>query len=95
MTLQINIDKNDDMPVYRQIIEKITQAVKDGDLRSGDRLPPERDLSLQLEVARGTVKKAYEKLAASKIIEMAQGRGSFISAEQDVLGEGRKTEQLN
>ncbi|MHC4873798.1 MAG: GntR family transcriptional regulator [Planctomycetota bacterium] len=90
MSLKISINKDDDMPVYRQIIEQITQEVKDGKLNAGDRLPPERDLSLELGVARGTVKKAYEKLAGNNVIEMVQGRGSFISAEQNVLGEGRK-----
>jgi DNA-binding transcriptional regulator YhcF (GntR family) len=90
MAVKIKIDKKRDSPVYRQIIEQVTTLIRDGKLNAGDRLPPERDLALELGVARGTVKKAYERLAANKILEMVQGRGSFISSEQDVLNEGRK-----
>jgi GntR family transcriptional regulator len=90
MVVKIKIDKEKGSPVYRQIIEQVTTLIRDGKLSAGDRLPPERDLAVELGVARGTVKKAYEKLAANNILEMVQGRGSFISSEQDVLTEGRK-----
>ncbi len=86
----IKIDKSDETPVYRQIIEQITRRIRDGKLVAGDRLPPERDFSAELGVARGTVKKAYEKLAANNVIEMVQGRGSFVAAGQDVMAAGRK-----
>jgi hypothetical protein len=43
-----------------------------------------------LGIARGTITKAYEELARSGILEVTQGRGSFISARQDVLPQGRR-----
>lgn len=94
MNLKLNIDRNNDTPVYRQIIEKITRKIQEGKLKAGDRLPPERDLAELLGIARGTVKTAYEKLAANKVIEMVQGRGTFISAEQDIVNEGRKDKAI-
>lgn len=90
MNLNIKIDKNSNTPAYRQIIEQITSGIKDGKLSYGDKLLPERDLAKALGLARGTVKTAYAKLASSNIIEMTQGRGSFISSGQDILNEGRK-----
>jgi DNA-binding transcriptional regulator YhcF (GntR family) len=90
MALDISIDRKTDIPVYRQIIEKVTSLVSTGILKPGDRLPPERDLALQLGIARGTITKAYEELVRSGILEVAQGRGSFISSRQDVLPHGRK-----
>ena len=46
--------------IYRQLHE----AVLDGRLRSGERLPPTRELARQLDVSRNTVALAYERLTA-------------------------------
>jgi DNA-binding transcriptional regulator YhcF (GntR family) len=86
----LEIDKGMDTPVYRQILEKITGLIKNGELKPGDRLPPERDLALSLGIARGTIKKAYEELARNHIIDMNRGRGTFVSFRQDTVEPGRK-----
>jgi DNA-binding transcriptional regulator YhcF (GntR family) len=90
MGLEISIDKSSESPVYRQIIEQITRKLRAGELKPGDRLPTERDLAEQLGVARGTVNRAYEELTRSQILESIPGRGSFISAQQDVAETSRK-----
>jgi DNA-binding transcriptional regulator YhcF (GntR family) len=90
MPLDISIDRQSDIPVYRQIIEKVTKLVVSGGIRPGDRLPPERELAHQLGIARGTITKAYEELVHVGILEAAQGRGSFVSSRQDILPRGRK-----
>jgi len=94
MAFKVEIEKNSDNPIYRQIIEQITRMVKSGTLKSGDKIPPERELAEQLDIARGTIKKAYEELEQDKIIEVTQGRGSFISKGQDILQEGRKEKAI-
>lgn len=88
--MKIKIDRSSDTPAYRQIIEQITTLIRDGELTAGDRLPPERELAAELGLARGTVKSAYEKLASSNVIEISQGRGTFVSTGQYVMTEGRK-----
>lgn len=88
--LTIKVDKNGGGPMYRQIIERITTLIQKGELKPGDKLPPERELARQIGAARGTVAKAYEQLVRDKIIENSRGRGTFVAMEQDVLGEGRK-----
>lgn len=93
-SLKLKIDKGGDIPAYRQIIEQVTTLVRDGRLVSGDRLPPERELASELGLARGTVKTAYEKLASSDIVEISQGRGTFVSSGQYVMAEGRKAEAV-
>ena len=45
MDIDINIDRRLKTPIYRQIIEQITTMVQKGILKSGDRLPPERELA--------------------------------------------------
>lgn len=95
MALEIVVDKKMNTPVYRQIIEQIMLLVRDQELVSGEKLPPERVLAESLGVARGTVKKAYEKLASNNVIEMVQGRGSFISSGQDVIAANRKDKAVH
>jgi DNA-binding transcriptional regulator YhcF (GntR family) len=95
MDAQIRIDKTSESPVYRQIIEQITRAIRGGTLKPGDKLPTERELAEQLGVARGTVKRAYDELSRSQFLESIPGRGSFISVKQDVAPPGRKERALN
>ncbi|NLJ09975.1 MAG: GntR family transcriptional regulator [Treponema sp.] len=90
MGLEIEIDKSSESPVYRQIIEQITRKLRAGELKPGDKLPTERGLAEALGIARGTVNRAYEELTRSQILESIPGRGSFISAQQDVAETSRK-----
>lgn len=94
MKFNIVIDKNSPVPTYRQIIKQITTMIHENQLKPGDKLPTERELASQLGIARGTVKKAYELMAAEGIIETTQGRGTFISSRQDVIPTGRKERAL-
>jgi DNA-binding transcriptional regulator YhcF (GntR family) len=92
--LKLEITKSSEKPAYIQIVEQVILAVRGGELKIGDKLPSERELAKELGLARGTVKKAYERLAADHVIEMARGCGSFISPEQDVLEVGRKEQAV-
>ncbi len=73
----IQLDFESATPVYKQIVEQVLLAVKRGELRPGERLPTERELAASLQVARGTVKKAYKELADHNLIESIQGSGSY------------------
>lgn len=63
--------------IYRQLLE----AVLDGRLRSGERLPPTRELARRLDVSRNTVGVAYELLVAEGVLVGRVGAGSFVCAE--------------
>lgn len=63
---------------YRTIIEQIQESILRGELRSGDRLPPERTLSEQLQVSRATVREAIKVLETMGLVESRQGDGTFI-----------------
>ncbi len=77
------IDRGRDLPAYRQLIEKIRQLIRERKLLAGDRLPPERELARHLDLARGTVKKAYEELARERFLTITQGRGTFVASQAD------------
>ena len=92
---EFSVNKHHDTPVYRQLVEEITRRVMSGELKPGDKLPPERELAATLDVARGTVKRAYEKLAENHILEIGHGRGTFVSARQDVVPASRKESMVS
>ncbi|MEV6526742.1 PLP-dependent aminotransferase family protein [Longispora sp. NPDC051575] len=63
--------------IYRQLLD----AVLDGRLRPGERLPPTRELAASLEVSRNTVAAAYDRLTAEGFVVGRVGAGTFVAAE--------------
>jgi GntR family transcriptional regulator len=78
--MQLLINPSDELPIYRQIMRQITEAIAGGRLKSGDKLASHRELSEQLVIAPLTVKKAYDELEALGFIETQRGRGTFVCA---------------
>ena len=72
------VDPKLDIPIYRQLVDKIRAAVKMGDLIAGQQLPTVQELADQLSVAKGTVKRAYDELGTMGVLEKIQGRGTFV-----------------
>ncbi len=66
-------------PYHRQIYEQLRQAVLDGRLQAGDRLPATRDLAARLSVARNTVARAYEDLVAEGYLRGKTGSGTYVA----------------
>ena len=63
--------------IYRQLRE----AILDGRLSRGERLPPTRDLARQLDVSRNTAATAYERLAAEGFLSARVGDGTYVSSD--------------
>ncbi|MGH3715393.1 MAG: GntR family transcriptional regulator, partial [Micromonosporaceae bacterium] len=78
MELHITLEGHRDLTsrIYRQLLE----AILDGRLRPGERLPPTRELAGRLAVARNTVAVAYERLTAEGFLVARVGAGTFVSA---------------
>jgi GntR family transcriptional regulator / MocR family aminotransferase len=77
--LNLNLDRAAKVPLAEQIRRGVTMAIEDGVLEPGARLPSWQDLAAQLGVARGTVRTAYEKLAAAQLIEASRATGTLVS----------------
>ena len=78
--MQIAVNPSDELPIYRQIMRQITEAIAGGRLRPGEKLPSHRELAEQIVVAPLTVKKAYDELEALGLIETQRGRGTYVPA---------------
>ncbi len=78
-----NINTELDVPIYQQIVDCVRVAIKKEELVSGQRLPTVQQLTDELKIARGTVKRAYDELEHIGLIEKVQGRGTFVSYHAD------------
>ncbi|MBP7776252.1 MAG: PLP-dependent aminotransferase family protein [Acidobacteria bacterium] len=61
-----------------QIFRQLFEAILDGRLPPGSRLPPTRELAARLAVSRNTVGVAYERLLAEGVTEGRVGAGTFV-----------------
>jgi GntR family transcriptional regulator/MocR family aminotransferase len=68
-------------PVGRQLTDGLRQAIRDGRLSPGDRLPASRALAADLRVARNLVVAAYEELLAEGYLVGRQGSGTYVRAD--------------
>ena len=55
--------------------------MRDGALKPGDRLPPERELALQLDVSRASVREAMRLLDVKGLVVIRPGAGTFITED--------------
>lgn len=80
MNLQSAKKKRYDGKTYEQIIGHIRAAISSGELRPGDRLPPEIELAKHLGVSRPTVREALKVLEALNILRSSTGPkgGTFV-----------------
>lgn len=69
------LNKQSEIPLYIQIFQHYYQAIAEGDLLCGDKLPSIRQLAHQLQTARITVVMAYEKLTTGGYIKSRPGIG--------------------
>ena len=61
-----------------EVVAQLREMIHRGELRSGDRLPPERDLAKQLGVSRPTLRAGIRSLAAVGVLKSKQGAGTFV-----------------
>jgi GntR family transcriptional regulator, transcriptional repressor for pyruvate dehydrogenase complex len=61
---------------FEAVIFQVEEAITDGRLQPGDRLPPERELAQQLQVSRASVREALRVLEAFGIVTARRGRGA-------------------
>lgn len=63
---------------YEQVVGFLSDQLREGTLKVGDRLLPERELATQLNMSRPVVREALRSLAMIGVLEVQQGRGTFV-----------------
>jgi GntR family transcriptional regulator/MocR family aminotransferase len=68
-------------PLYRQVYQRLRDAIAKGVLKPGDRIPSARALMAELGVARGTIESAYSLLAAEGFIQARGQAGTIVAPD--------------
>jgi GntR family transcriptional repressor for pyruvate dehydrogenase complex len=59
-----------------EVFQDLQRAILADELRTGDRLPPERELAARYGATRNTMREAIRRLEQARLVTVGRGRGS-------------------
>ncbi|WP_341482178.1 FadR/GntR family transcriptional regulator [Arthrobacter gengyunqii] len=68
------------MAVTDEAITKIKEMLISGQLKAGDRLPPENELSDQLGLSRSSLREAVKALELIRVLDVRRGDGTYVTS---------------
>jgi GntR family transcriptional regulator len=75
----VKVDRDAPVQLHEQVAGEIRRAIADGQAKSGERLPPARDLAEVLGVNTNTVLRALRDLRDEGLLEFRRGRGITVA----------------
>jgi GntR family transcriptional regulator len=82
----LKIDEQSDRSIFEQIVDGVQEAVATGRLTPGERLPSVRRLADRLDVAPGTVARAYGELERRAVVVTDGARGTRVAERSATPG---------
>ena len=77
--------QNSGVPIYQQIADSFKSDILTGKFKQGEYLPSIRGLARDLKISVITTMKAYEMLEAEGLVTAAQGKGSYVNAQDSEM----------
>lgn len=90
----LNFDKSSSVPISEQLRNEFFSLMENGDLKSGDRIPSEREIATYFQISRQTVRVAITELALLGYFERIVGKGTYV-AEKKVNFDLQSLRSLN
>ena len=83
---------NEDLPIYRQLRDRVVAMILEGVLDDGDALPSVRNVAAEYRLNPLTVLKGYQELVDEDLVEKKRGRGMFVTdgARKQLLKDERR-----
>lgn len=91
MTSNTSLSRGAGVALWRQISEALEREIRDGMHPAGARLPTEAELSERFGVNRHTVRRAMAELEERGLVDVTQGRGTFVHLGAIAYLIGRRT----
>ena len=76
---RLRLDRAQNVPIYRQLYQRLREAMTDGRLPAGKRVPSVRSLASELNLSRGTVELAYQLLVSEGYLLPRGPAGTIVS----------------
>jgi GntR family transcriptional regulator len=70
---------NEDLPIYRQLRDRVVAMILEDVLGDGDALPSVRNVAAEYRLNPLTVLKGYQELVDEGLVEKKRGRGMFVT----------------
>jgi GntR family transcriptional regulator/MocR family aminotransferase len=77
--LLLRLDRDSDQPLRSQLETGLRDAIRDGRLQAGERLPSSRELARELEVSRGLVQECYGQLLSEGYLDSRVGSATRVA----------------
>lgn len=71
--------------VTEAAILKIKQMILSGELRPGDRMPPEAELSERLRLSRSSLREAVKALEMVNVLDVRRGDGTYVTSLEPAM----------
>ena len=83
---------SEDLPIYRQLRDRVVAMILEGVLGDGDALPSVRNVAAEYRLNPLTVLKGYQELVDEGLVEKKRGRGMFVTdgAQKQLLKDERR-----
>ena len=83
---------SEDLPIYRQLRDRVVAMILEGVLGDGDALPSVRNVAAEYRLNPLTVLKGYQELVDEGLVEKKRGRGMFVTdgARRQLLKDERQ-----
>ena len=77
--LLLRLDRDGDRPLRSQLETGLRDAIRDGRLQAGERLPSSRELARELGVSRGLVQECYGQLLSEGYLDSRVGSATRVA----------------
>ncbi|MGF2949528.1 FadR/GntR family transcriptional regulator [Microbacterium alcoholitolerans] len=76
------IDQRSSRRAFEEVLDQLESAIAAGEYSPGDRLPSERDLAVQLNASRPSIREALRVLEALGVVDVQRGTGHGITLRE-------------
>lgn len=81
----MNLEFDDKMPIYLQIMDRIKMDIITEKLKANDKLPSVREMAMELKVNPNTLQRAYQELERLGIVYTQRGMGTFVGGIENMV----------
>ncbi len=86
----MDLEFDDKMPIYLQIMDRIKMDIATEKLKANDKLPSVREMATILKVNPNTLQRAYQELERLGIVYTQRGMGTFVGERKNMIDDLRQ-----